>query len=108
MPGLRNHRLVLWHAFLIQSLFQRGFLPQQKALQHLAQVLAQMPTIGGLLGVGSTYPCSLSIGTTTVTADDLNAWVIGKPLFQSLSLPIRQQVNRHSSFQIDEDGAEFP
>src|SRR2546429_26825 len=64
-----------------------------------------MKAIGHLLGLGSSFARSLSIGSCTVTADEFDSGMSRQPGYQGLSLAVRQQLHNAMSLQINQDGA---
>src|SRR2546421_851714 len=59
-----------------------------------------METIGHLLGLGSPFTCSLSIGPCTVTTNHFDSGMSSEPSFQGLSLTVRQHLHNAMSLQI--------
>src|SRR5437660_6073767 len=67
------------------------------------KVEQQMEPIRHVLGLGSSFACSLCIGSCTVTADYFDSWMSNEPGCQCLSLPVWQELYNTVSFQVHEE-----
>lgn len=67
------------------------FLEQVKAIRHLQ-------------GLGCAGLRALGEGATAIARNDLDARMVAQPLREGGSQPIRQQINRSMSLQVDDDG----
>jgi hypothetical protein len=82
-----------------------------EGFQCLAQILQKMPAIRDLEGSGSGLRDGISEGPIPIPADDLYARMSEKPNGKRRCLPIRQEVNRQMTLQIQQDRvkrASFP
>ena len=61
----------------------------EKALEVFTQVDQQMKAIRDLSRLGSTFLGCICMGASSVSADDLNAWMIFEPLLKCLLITIR-------------------
>src|SRR2546430_2604300 len=64
-----------------------------------------MPPIRNLLRLWSTLSSTVSIGSPTISTDDLNFRMGQKPLLDTLGFSIWKQVKQVMSFEINDDGS---
>ena len=80
-------------------------MPIQQAHQRLPHVAKQVPAIGHLDGLRGTGVGPFGIGTGSVPADDLHAWMLPQPGGQAVGGSFVQQINGPVLLQVAQDGA---
>ncbi len=79
---------------------ERAMVAGQEALQRIAQVLQEVPSVGDLNGVGCSLGRSFDIGVAPVAANNLDTRMGLEPRPKRLRLAVRQQVHGAMSLQI--------
>ena|SRR5690348_5559344 len=96
---LANVLLLCW--LPTHGMLERFLLAFKQAFERVLQIEQQMEAIRHLLCLGSPFACALSIGACTVTGNHLDAGMSRQPLFEGLSLAIRQQLDNAVPLQIN-------
>jgi len=81
---------------------------RQEALQGFPQVHQEMPAVDNLTGVWGTLAGAPRIFRRTVAHNDRNTRVVVQPGGEGVGRAIRQEVNRATSCEINEDAAGYP
>lgn len=76
----------------------------EQPLDGFAHVAKQMPAVSHLHRAPRPFGRAFGIGPTTITANDLNPWVLLEPSCECLSSPIWQEVHNTLPLQVDQDG----
>ena len=95
MPGRLPRAQTFWQRELHPEVFQPVF-------GDPPGILEQVEAVGDLLSIRSADGCATHVIAVPIPADDLNAQVGRQPVGQSLSFPIRQDIDRLMPFQIDQ------
>ncbi len=78
------------------------------ALDRLAHRTAQaaqhVPPVSDLNGGRRALSCALCVGAGAISRDDFDAWMLLKPVRQSVSLSVRQQFHDLVAFKVHQDG----
>jgi hypothetical protein len=56
--------------------FESRSFVEEEGFQRLRKVHQQMKPICGLPSLGSSKPCSFSVGSPTITADEFHTWTL--------------------------------
>lgn len=84
---------------------QAASVPVDAFLGGFAQVVPEVPSVGDLERLWGTAGGAFGEEGGPVTADDLNAGPLGEPGRESVCLPVGQEVDRTSCFDVDEHGS---
>ncbi|MDQ0946532.1 hypothetical protein QFZ24_000455 [Streptomyces phaeochromogenes] len=87
---------------------QAAAVPVDALLGSFAEVVPEMPSVGDLAGLWSAAGGSFGEERSPVTADDLDAGPLGEPGRERVCLPVGQQVDRTTCFDVDEHGSVDP
>ncbi len=82
---------------------QVGAVTCHGALDHFAEVVPDMPSIGHLQRLWRSSGSALGVGTGSVPADDLHARVGSQPRREGLGGPIAEYLDRAAGLQIYQD-----
>jgi hypothetical protein len=88
LGGLKNHLMSL-----------------KNGLEHIAEVLNQMETVGHLHGLGGAAGGAFGILSASVAAEDLNTRMVCEPLGQGSGRALGEQVHDLVAVQANQDGA---
>jgi hypothetical protein len=73
--------------------------------QGVSQILANMPAICDLFGLGRSLCRTISIGSSSISADNLNFGVGSQPLFHAFGFAIGQKIKDLMAFEVNDDRA---
>jgi hypothetical protein len=66
-----------------------------------------VPAICRLFRIGSALLGSFGIIASAISPDHFSTWMLTQPLGQGFGFPIRQKINWHALFEINQDGADL-
>ena len=75
------------------------------------EILQNVKPIGHLQRLGSAFGRAIGIDPCTIAANHLDAWVLAQPLFNDTGRALREEVDHHMGFEIDDHravGVAFP
>ena len=82
----------------------RGDLLRKHALERFTEVLEELQAVSHVNGCGRATGRPVGIRRRPVAADDGHARMLLQPGGKAISGAVRQQINRLTAFQIDQDG----
>ena len=77
----------------------------EQALDGLAHVLQQVPSIGDLPGLGRRLGGGLGVGRRAVPADQLDVGMGPEPRLDGRGITVRQEIDDVAGLEVDDDGA---
>jgi hypothetical protein len=67
-----------------------------------------VPSVSHLYSFRRAATHGAGVDPVAVSADDLNAWMLGKPAHERIGRWVFEEVNRSSAADVDENGAVAP
>jgi hypothetical protein len=83
----------------------RAAMPIHHTLQGFAEIVEEMPPIRDLERIGDPLPSRLGIRASTITRDDLDAFMMLQPIRDGGGLAVGQQVDDGVALEVDQDGS---
>jgi hypothetical protein len=83
----------------------RAAMPIHHTLQGFTEIVEEMPSIRDLESIGCPLPGRLGIRASTITRDDLDAFMMLQPIRDGGGLAVGQQVDDGVTLEVDQDGA---
>jgi hypothetical protein len=77
----------------------------EEALDGLAHVLQEVPSIGDLLGLGRGFSGGLGVGRRTVAADQLDTGMSFEPRPDGRGVAVGQEIDDIVRLEVDDDRA---
>jgi hypothetical protein len=80
-----------------------GTMTINQGKKGIRQIAQKMPAVRDLNRAWSALTNTVSISASPIPCNDLSPRILTKPACQCLCLPIREEIDHHVSFKVDEN-----